>query len=115
MRIVHGCEVYGVEVYEETRCRHWNSPLDIIAIKFKCCDRWYPCFDCHSALTDHQATVWPRHEFYYPAILCGACGHQLSIKEYQNAHNSCPSCSAAFNPGCGNHYHLYFEVPIRVD
>jgi uncharacterized CHY-type Zn-finger protein len=109
MQIVHGCEVYGVEVDAETRCGHWHSPLDIIAIKFKCCSRWYPCFDCHAATADHEPAVWPRNEFDEPAVLCGACGHQLSTSEYLECRNSCPECSASFNPGCANHYHLYFE------
>jgi uncharacterized CHY-type Zn-finger protein len=25
----------------------------------------------------------------------------------------CPRCAGAFNPGCANHYHLYFEVPTK--
>jgi len=109
MRIVHGCEVYGVDVDSETRCEHWHSPLDIIAIKFKCCDRWYPCFDCHAAVADHAPEVWPSSGFGEKAILCGVCGHQLAIDEYLSCRNTCPKCSAPFNPGCANHYHLYFE------
>ena len=110
MRVVHGCEVYGVEVEDETRCAHWHSPLDIIAIKFKCCGRWYPCFDCHAEVAGHQPSVWPREEFAEKAILCGACGHQLSINEYLAGDNACPECAAAFNPGCAKHYHLYFQA-----
>jgi uncharacterized CHY-type Zn-finger protein len=110
MRVVHGCEAYGVEVDAETRCGHWHSPLDIIAIKFKCCGRWYPCFDCHAEVAGHQPSVWPREEFAEKAILCGACGHQLSINEYLAGDNACPECAAAFNPGCAKHYHLYFQA-----
>ena len=110
MRVVHGCEVYGVKVDAETRCSHWHSPIDIIAIKFNCCGRWYPCFDCHQALVDHDPTVWPKDELDEKAILCGACGNQLSIKEYMEAENLCPVCSAKFNPRCATHYALYFAV-----
>jgi uncharacterized CHY-type Zn-finger protein len=110
MRVIHGWEVLGKEVDSETRCAHWHSPLDIIAIKFKCCGRWYPCFDCHAEIADHTPCVWPRDEFGEAAILCGACGHPLSVDEYLAANNSCPDCSAAFNPGCAKHYHLYFEA-----
>lgn len=110
MRVIYGCEVYGIDVDSETRCAHWNSPLDIIAIKFKCCGRWYPCFDCHAAIADHKHVVWPRAEFAEKAILCGACGHKLSVDEYLTGNGACPSCQSPFNTGCANHYHLYFEA-----
>jgi len=110
MRTVHGCEVHGVDVDVDTRCGHWYSPLDIIAIKFKCCGLWYPCFDCHAAAADHEPSVWPKEEFEEKAILCGSCGHQLSVDEYLACANTCTRCSAAFNPGCAKHYHLYFET-----
>ena len=103
--------VSGVDVDSETRCGHWNTDLDIIAIKFKCCGRWYPCFECHAELADHKPVVWPKGEFDEKAILCGACGHQMTINEYINCASSCPSCGSKFNPGCANHYHLYFEMP----
>lgn len=109
MRIIHGCEVYGIEVDGETRCGHWHSPLDIIAIRFECCGRWYPCFDCHKAVADHEPRVWPRTEFAEKAILCGACGNQIAIDEYIAAANKCAVCSRDFNPGCAKHYHLYFQ------
>jgi uncharacterized CHY-type Zn-finger protein len=63
LRLIYGEEVYGVDVDPETRCAHWHSPLDIVAIKFKCCGRWYPCYECHSELADHAASVWPADEF----------------------------------------------------
>ncbi len=110
MRVIHGCEVYGVEIDAETRCGHWHSPLDVIAIKFRCCGRWYPCFDCHKAVADHEPSVLPSTDFDEKAILCGVWGHQLSVREYWLANNSCPMCSARFNPGCAKHYDLYFEV-----
>jgi uncharacterized CHY-type Zn-finger protein len=34
----------------------------------------------------------------------------LSIHEYLACGNTCPTCQAAFNPGCANHYPLYFEM-----
>lgn len=110
MRVVHGCEVFGIDVDGETRCAHWHSPLDIIAIKFKCCGRWFPCFDCHAEIADHSPSVWPREEFGESAVLCGSCGHQLTINEYLKSNNTCPECNSAFNPGCAKHYHLYFEA-----
>ncbi|HCA60184.1 MAG TPA: hypothetical protein DEP46_19645 [Blastocatellia bacterium] len=109
LRLVHGKEVFGVEVDEETRCGHWHSPLDIIAIRFKCCGRWYPCFDCHAEVAGHEPAVWPRAERAEKAILCGGCGVELSIDDYLACENLCPACECQFNPGCAKHYHLYFE------
>jgi len=107
---ISGITVFGKSVDEQTRCVHWHSQLDIIAIKFKCCDKYYPCFSCHEEEADHEHQVWPKSEFDQKAILCGACGHELSIKEYMASDNTCPHCEASFNPGCSNHYHLYFEI-----
>lgn len=110
MRVVHGLEIFGIDIDAETRCAHWKSPTDIIAIKFKCCGRWYSCFDCHSAVAVHEHEVWPNDKFDEKAILCGSCGKQLSVDEYLVSRNVCPRCTAPFNPGCAKHYHLYFET-----
>jgi uncharacterized CHY-type Zn-finger protein len=110
MRIVHGELVFGAVVDDETRCAHYNSTLDIIAIKFKCCDRWFPCRECHDEAEGHVAKQWPREEFETKAVLCGVCGARLTINEYLSCGHSCPSCDSKFNPGCAGHYHLYFEV-----
>ena len=101
--------VLGLELDPQTRCAHWRSPLDVIAIKMKCCGDYYACRECHNALADHEATVWPQIEWEQPAILCGVCGGELSVRAYMACANRCPSCGAAFNPGCRLHYHLYFE------
>ncbi len=107
---IHGVKVRGPLVDGETRCEHWHGPLDIIAIKFKCCGDWYPCFDCHQATADHSHAVWPIEERDEKAVLCGVCGQQLTIDEYLNSSSRCPVCASAFNPGCALHYHLYFET-----
>jgi len=107
--------VFGKTVDDQTRCVHWHSQLDIIAIKFKCCDKYYPCFSCHEEETDHEHKVWPKTEFDEKAILCGACKKELSIEEYMASDNTCPHCSARFNPGCSNHYHLYFETEAKKE
>ncbi|MBL2003985.1 chromophore lyase, partial [Klebsiella pneumoniae] len=36
MRQIFGEMIYGGVIDDQTRCIHWNSPLDIIAIKFSC-------------------------------------------------------------------------------
>ena len=102
--------VFGKSVDRQTRCVHWHSQLDVIAIKFKCCGKYYPCFSCHEEEADHQHEVWPKEAFNQKAILCGVCGTELSIKDYMASDNTCPHCQASFNPGCSNHYHLYFET-----
>jgi uncharacterized CHY-type Zn-finger protein len=110
MREIHGRHIDGSEVDPQTRCLHYHGETDIIAIKFKCCGSWYPCFECHTAVAGHDATVWPVNEFDEPAILCGNCGVDLTIDQYLDCDAICPECKARFNPGCANHYHLYFET-----
>lgn len=75
-----------------------------------CCGEYYACRDCHDALADHPAQVWPAAQWDRPAILCGVCGTELSILAYLACDNRCPACAAAFNPGCAKHKHLYFAV-----
>ena len=102
-------KVNGKAVDEQTRCVHYHSALDIIAIKFKCCRVYYPCYYCHKEAADHEPMVWNKEEFETKAILCGACMHEMTIVQYKTSNYCCPVCAAAFNPACVNHYHLYFE------
>ena len=108
--LVHNEEVNGTGVDQQTRCAHYHKEIDIIAIKFKCCGEWFPCFQCHNENAIHEPNVWTKNERDTKAILCGNCGHQLAIGEYMNCGSICPNCRAAFNPGCALHYGLYFEV-----
>ena len=101
--------VFGLDLDGETRCRHWHSPRDIVALRLPCCGRYYACRDCHDALAGHPARVWPRAAFDQPAALCGACGHEMSAAVYLACADRCPACAAPFNPGCRLHRHLYFE------
>jgi uncharacterized CHY-type Zn-finger protein len=105
--------VLGVDLDPETRCAHYRSSLDIIAIKTKCCGVYYACKDCHEALANHSLDVWPASDWDQTAVLCGVCGSELSVVEYMECGNECPSCKAKFNPGCRNHYHFYFEQPSK--
>lgn len=102
--------VYGPQTDHQTRCVHYHSALDIIAIKFACCERYYPCYECHEAMEDHPPSTWKLEQRDQGAILCGVCGHELTIEEYMNSQHQCQSCYSGFNPGCANHYHLYFDV-----
>lgn len=101
--------VRGVAVDAQTRCAHYRSARDIIAIKMKCCGEYYACKDCHDELAGHQSVVWPRSEWNTPAVACGNCGQELTIAEYLECAYKCPLCDAAFNPGCRNHHSFYFE------
>jgi uncharacterized CHY-type Zn-finger protein len=108
-RLIHGEKVFGAVVDAETRCAHYHSELDIIAIKFKCCDQWFPCYECHAESAGHAPSVWAKNEFDTAAILCGGCGAQLTVREYLDCESTCPRCRRRFNPGCARHYYLYFE------
>lgn len=106
--------VYGPIVDNQTRCKHYATEKDIIAIKFKCCGKYYPCYKCHEECEDHPITVWKQEEFGEHAILCGVCGTELTIAEYMGT-EQCPNCRSTFNEGCAKHYHLYFEVDSDWD
>ncbi len=106
-------QVNGVGLDAQTRCVHYNKSVDVIAIKMKCCGAYYACKDCHDALAGHAIEVWPRDEWDQPAVLCGVCGVEMTVREYLGCSNQCPGCGASFNPGCRNHYHFYFEDEAR--
>ncbi|MDB2243290.1 CHY zinc finger protein [Halorubrum ezzemoulense] len=100
----------GVAVDPETRCAHWDDPVDVVALRFGCCEAYYPCDACHDAATDHEAVPWPRDRFDDPAVLCGVCETTITASEYLDCDDTCPACGAAFNPGCRKHRGRYFEV-----
>jgi len=103
-------EVRGIDLDSETRCAHWRSPLDIVAIKMKCCGVYYACKDCHDVLAGHAIETWRGSERDTLAVLCGACGAEMSIGRYLGCADACPSCGAGFNPGCRSHHHFYFAT-----
>lgn len=104
--------ILGSPVDEQTRCVHYQTPLDVVAIRFKCCNEFYPCHLCHDESAGHPAKQWTVSERDTDAVLCGACGSLLSIREYLTIVD-CPWCAAPFNPGCHLHTHLYFETEVR--
>ena len=101
--------IKGKPIDEQTRCIHYHSPLDIIAIKFKCCNDYYPCYYCHKEGTDHPPQVWKKDEQNKKAVLCGICKYEMTIQEYLYSKNQCPSCCSKFNPNCSKHHSFYFE------
>lgn len=100
--------VHGAVVDDQTRCVHYRTELDVIAIRFACCGDHYPCHLCHDESADHPSAQWPRTARDTRAVLCGVCGAELTIAEYLEV-SACPQCTAPFNPGCALHAHLYFE------
>ncbi|KAI9013690.1 zinc finger CHY domain-containing protein [Hyaloraphidium curvatum] len=102
--------VYGVDVDPQTRCAHYHTPVDIVALRFGCCSNYYPCHLCHDAVAAHPPVPWPKARFGEPAVLCGACGLEMKVEEYLGSGYRCPGCGEGFNPGCGKHAHLYFEM-----
>jgi uncharacterized CHY-type Zn-finger protein len=108
--VVHGTPVHGVEVDPETRCAHYATDRDVIAIRFACCGDYYPCDECHATYVDHDARRWSREAFDTVAVLCGVCGAHHTITAYRAASDGCPDCGAAYNPGCRTHHHRYFDV-----
>ncbi|UHA73378.1 CHY zinc finger protein [Paenibacillus sp. 481] len=101
-------KVYGSVVDNETRCTHYHTKKDIVAIKFNCCNRYYPCYKCHEEHAGHTIQRWSQQQFDERAILCGSCRQELTIREYMNT-ISCPCCQASFNERCALHYSIYFE------
>jgi uncharacterized CHY-type Zn-finger protein len=102
--------VFGSTIDDETRCIHYGTPVDVIAISFFCCRRYYPCHLCHAEAETHAPVRWPEARWNEPAILCGVCRSELSVTDYL-AVSACPSCTAEFNEGCRLHSHLYFDTP----
>ncbi|WP_129112853.1 CHY zinc finger protein [Halegenticoccus tardaugens] len=100
----------GVDVDDETRCAHYRTDRDVVAIKFACCGVYYPCHRCHEALADHDPERWGADDRDEPAVRCGVCGAELAVDAYLTSGHRCPDCDAPFNPGCEAHRSLYFEV-----
>ncbi len=103
-------DVKGKLIDEFTRCVHYHSPLDVIAIRFPCCHEYYPCFECHEEEAGHPAKTWSKDQFDEKAVLCGVCKNEMTIREYLHSENVCSHCHSLFNPNCQNHYHLYFDM-----
>jgi len=101
--------VRGAVVDDATRCAHYASPLDVVAMRLACCDGWWPCHACHDEEAGHPMLPWPRSRRDEPAVLCGVCRTAMLVEDYL-AVEACPACAAPFNPGCSLHHHRYFEL-----
>ncbi|MFD0994755.1 putative CHY-type Zn-finger protein [Pseudoclavibacter chungangensis] len=74
--------VRGRTVDDETRCVHYATVLDVVAIRFHCCDAYWPCAECHEEGAGHEAVRVPVADRDRPGILCGVCRHELSVTTY---------------------------------
>lgn len=106
--------VRGVDLDPQTRCVHWRTGLDVVALRLACCAPYWACRDCHDALADHPAVPVPREDADAPHVLCGVCRSTLTVRRYHAVlaadRPACPRCGAGFNPGCARHSHLYVEA-----
>ncbi|SCV02318.1 LANO_0F16710g1_1 [Lachancea nothofagi CBS 11611] len=106
----------GLLIDNQTRCVHWNSELDIVCFKFKCCQKFYSCHSCHDSLETHTTKRYSlTKDQKEPVVLCGACRNIMTFDQYQSklacgSHLQCPSCRAPFNPNCKLHYSIYFDI-----
>jgi len=107
-------QVRGRTIDTQTRCVHYDGPTDIIALKFKCCGDFYPCYECHDEAATHTVERWVAADVNEFAILCGACSGLLTIAEYLRV-DSCPACESGFNPGCKLHRDIYFDLPAQPE
>lgn len=101
---------HGNLVDEKSRCIHYHLPLDIVAIKFACCGKFWACYKCHDENVTHDRQRWnPEQLKHEQVVQCGECKALLSFAEYSSG-LECPKCNAAFNPRCLLHYPIYFEI-----
>ena len=101
-------QAQGVLVDDESRCVHYHTDKDIVALQCYECQKYYACYQCHNALETHTFTPYPLSLKEDRPILCGSCKKILTYEEYSKK-SSCPYCKAAFNPACQNHYSIYFR------
>ncbi len=96
--------IYGEDLDECGRCRHYHTDLDVVALKCAQCGKYYACYHCHDEMEDHPFKATDGSEPY--PVLCGSCRHLLTYKEYSEGR--CPYCGHPFNPRCSRHHDIYF-------
>lgn len=106
---IHNRFIAGA-IDQETRCTHYNSEVDRVAIQFYCCKKYFPCYHCHKEHGCGETQPWPKSQFHEKAILCGSCGAEQTIDSYLKNGQACPHCLRSFNPGCKKHEVYYFSI-----
>ena len=92
-------KINGLLVDNESRCQHYHSPLDIVALKCYDCQKYYACYQCHDHIEDHRFRAYPCHIRQDKVVICGVCLHEMTIENYQKS-ISCSHCHSRFNPAC---------------
>ncbi|SCU94390.1 LAFA_0F21550g1_1 [Lachancea sp. 'fantastica'] len=108
----------GLLIDNQSRCVHWNSQLDVVCFKLKCCQHYYACHSCHDALESHPVQKYNiSQDPSSHVVLCGVCRNTMSFNQYRSKTASirdqslqCPFCCASFNPNCKLHYSIYFDI-----
>ena len=101
-------QINGLLVDDQSRCQHYHSTLDIVALKCFECLKYYACYQCHDCLEKHSFRAYPCQLKQDKVLICGVCRHEMTIEEYQDV-EACPNCHRAFNPACSKHYDIYFD------
>ena len=60
----------GVGLDAQTRCAHYATARDVVALRFACCPAYWSCHRCHAELADHPAVPVPAGDFV-PFIIDG--------------------------------------------
>ena len=52
----------GVGLDAQTRCAHYATARDVVALRFACCPAYWSCHRCHAELADHPAVPVPADD-----------------------------------------------------
>lgn len=92
-------------------CVHWKSEKDVVALLCPCHREFYLCLLCHKDKYGVAPERWKRDLWECEkAILCRVCEYKMTIEDYMACDSSCTKCGAEFNPGCKDHWPLYFDM-----
>ncbi len=97
--------IEGLDIDEAGRCRHYHQSNDVAALKCGRCQRYFACYRCHDALTDHAFVPCDPND---APVMCGHCHHVLTRAQYERGR--CPVCQHPFNPKCARHATIYFKT-----
>ena len=81
-------QINGLLVDDQSRCQHYHSPLDIVALKCFECQKYYACYQCHDRLEAHIYRAYPCQLKQDKVLICGVCRHEMTIEEYQDVEAS---------------------------
>ena len=70
----------GVGLDAQTRCAHYATARDVVALRFACCPAYWSCHRCHAELTDHPAVPVPADALDVVAAVRFAGQHGLRVE-----------------------------------